>query len=91
VPFSQHCDNKRFFEERICQATNRSVRHMCVFNLNVQLSNWGLSMLETATVLIVGFGLGSHARTLVTIVASQRPLPIDGAADNLPNLRIRQE
>jgi hypothetical protein len=36
-------------------------------------------------------GLGSHARTLVTVVASQRPLPIDGAADNLPNLRIRQE
>ena len=30
-------------------------------------------------------------RTSVTVVASQRPLPIDGAADNLPNLRIRQE
>jgi hypothetical protein len=26
---------------------------------------------------------------LVTVVA--HPLPIDGAADNLPNLRIRQE
>jgi hypothetical protein len=31
------------------------------------------------------------AKQMEEIVSSQRPLPIDGAADNLPNLRIRQE
>ncbi len=40
VPFSQHClkiDNKRLFEERICQVHVSLV----AFNRHLQLFNWG--------------------------------------------------
>jgi hypothetical protein len=46
------------FEERICQVHVSLV----AFNRHLQLSNWGLSMLETAIALIVGFALGYGVR-----------------------------
>jgi type II secretory pathway pseudopilin PulG len=61
VPFSQQrlkIDNKRLFEEHVCQVHVSLV----AFNRHLQLSNLGLTMLETAIVLIVGIALGYGVR-----------------------------